>query len=97
MGQEASPDFNALRAEILAFHDAFIAAHVDNRPEFFTESIADDCINVSRGESMWQSKAKILDSFRNDLGNTRFSECRLLGEWRSGSPTMHRSRGPSSD
>ena len=73
-------DFDALRREIRAYHDAFIDAHVGNRPEFFIEDLAGGYVNVSRGELVRQTKDEILEQFTAYLGSTSFSEYRLLGE-----------------
>ena len=45
-----TPNFEALRREIRDYHDAFIEAHVSNRPDFFVQDLSDDYVNVSRGE-----------------------------------------------
>ncbi len=80
MTQPSTPDFVLLRQEIRDYHDACIDAHVSNRPEFFVQDLADDYVNVSRGELLRQTKDEILERFTDYLGNTTFSEYRLLGE-----------------
>jgi len=75
-----TPNFEALRREIRDYHDAFIEAHVSNRPDFFVRDLSDDYVNISRGELLRQTKDEILEGFTDYLGNTRFSEYRLLGE-----------------
>ncbi len=78
--ENRTPDFDALRREIRDYHDAFIDAHVGNRPEFFIGDLAEDYVNVSRGELLRQTKDEILEQFTGYLGSTSFSEYRLLGE-----------------
>ncbi len=80
MSADTSVEFEALRQEIRDYHDAFIDAHVSNRPEFFVQDLADDYVNVSRGELLHQTKDEILELFTDYLGNATFSEYRLLGE-----------------
>ena len=75
-----TPDFEAFHREIRAYHDAFIDAHVRNRPEFLVQDLADDYVNVSRGELLRRTKEEILETFADYLGHTTFSEYRLLEE-----------------
>jgi len=80
MTADMSTEFEALRREIREYHDAFIEAHVSNRPDFFVQDLSDDYVNVSRGELLRQTEDEILELFTDYLGNTTFSEYRLLGE-----------------
>jgi len=64
--------------ELLAFHEAFVGAHVENRPEFMVEGRSPDYVNVSRGELLRQTDAEIRAQFTDYLGNTTFSEYRML-------------------
>ena len=80
MTQPSTPDFVLLRQEIRDYHDAFIEAHVSNRPGFFVQDLSDEYVNVSRGELLRQTKDEILELFTDYLGHTTFSEYRLLSE-----------------
>jgi hypothetical protein len=80
METRRKPDFDALRCEIRAYHDEFIAAHVENRPDFFVQDLAEDYVNVSRGELVRQTREEILDLFTEYLGHTTFSEYRMPEE-----------------
>ena len=78
--QRNEPDFEALRKEIRAYHDAFIAAHVENRPGFMVQDLAGDYANVSGGEIVRQTRDEILELFTDYLGHTTFSEYRMPEE-----------------
>jgi hypothetical protein len=80
MGSATVPDFSVLQREIRDYHDAFVDAHVNNRPEFFIQDLAEDYVSVSRGELLRRTKDEILEAFTDYLGNTTFTEYRLLGE-----------------
>jgi len=73
-------DFDVLRQEIRDYHDAFVDAHISSRPEFFVQDLADDYVNVSRGELLRQTKEEILTMFTDYLGQTVFSEYRMPEE-----------------
>jgi hypothetical protein len=73
-------DDGALRAELREYHNELINAHIHKRPGFFVENIADDYLNVSRGEVLHQTKTEILEAFADYLANTEFSEYRLVDE-----------------
>jgi len=70
----STPDFESLRKELRAYHDAFIEAHVENRPEFMVQDLAQDYVNVSRGQLVRATKDEIKAQFENYLGNTAFAE-----------------------
>ena len=80
MSEATTPDFGTLRRQIREYHDAFIDAHVNDKPEFFIADLADGYVNVSRGELLRQTKDEILAMFTEYLGSATFSEYRLLGE-----------------
>jgi hypothetical protein len=80
MSHGLTPDLGALRREIREYHDTFIDAHVNNRPDFFVQDLDDEYVNVSRGELLRQTKGEILEMFTDYLADTTFSEYRLLGE-----------------
>jgi hypothetical protein len=84
MTQRIDPDCDALRAEIRADHDAFIVAHVENRPEFLVQDLSEDYVNVSRGELLRPAKEEVLAMFTDYLGHTSFSEYRMPEEPRIG-------------
>jgi len=84
MTRRIDPDFDALQAEIRAYHDAFIAAHVENRPEFLAQDLCEDYVNVSRGELLRPTKEEILAMFTDYLGHATFSEYRMPEEPRIG-------------
>ncbi len=67
-------DSDSMRQEILAYHEAFIDAHVQNRPEFLIRDLDEHYVNVSRGELVRVTKDEILETFTHYLGNTEFSE-----------------------
>jgi hypothetical protein len=90
MAAGSPPDRDALRQELRDYHDAFIDAHVGNRPEFFVQDLAYDYVNVSRGDLLRQTRQEILDTFTDYLDSTEFSEYRLIGE-----PTIGLSRDGS--
>lgn len=72
------PDFDSMRQEILAYHEAFIDAHVNNKPEFLVQDLVDDYVNVSRGELVRATRDDLLEMATSYLGNTEFSEYSLL-------------------
>ena len=71
---DQQPDFERMRQEILAYHTAFIDAHVHNRPEFLIQDLDEHYVNVSRGELVRATRDEILETFTHYLGNTEFSE-----------------------
>jgi hypothetical protein len=87
MGYPMTPDVDALRQKLLDDHDAFVDAHVNNKPDLLVENLADDYVNVSRSDLLRQTKDEIL---------TTFSEYRVMGPRRAGSPGMRPSPGRSS-
>jgi len=68
------PDFERMRQEILAYHEAFIDAHVHNNPEFLVQGLVDDYVNVSRGELVRATRDEMLEMAAHYLANTEFSE-----------------------
>lgn len=72
----AGPDPNVPRKETRDYHDTYVA----HRSEFFIEDLADDYVNVSRGELVRQTREEILEESTDSFGNTAFSEYRLLDE-----------------
>jgi len=68
------PDFERMRQEILAYHEAFIDAHVHNKPEFLVQGLVDDYVNVSRGELVRATRDEMLEMAAHYLANTEFSE-----------------------
>jgi hypothetical protein len=80
MSHDIEPDFDALRREIREYHDAFIDAHVSNRPDFLVQDLGGDYVNVSHGELIRRTKDEILEALTDYLGSTTFFEYRLLGE-----------------
>jgi len=69
-----------LRQELLDYHQAFVDAHIDNRPAFMVQDLAEDYINVSRGDLLRQTKEEILEMFTAYLGSTTFTEYRVMEE-----------------
>ncbi|MHA2298604.1 MAG: hypothetical protein ACXADA_21435 [Candidatus Hodarchaeales archaeon] len=73
-------DFESLRSEILAYHNAFIEAHLNKNVDFFVQDIADEYFSVSYGEIRKPTKEEIKSLFTNYLNNTVFTEYRDLSE-----------------
>jgi len=80
MADAGDPGFGELREGLLSFHQAFIKAHVENRPEFFIENKAEGYVNISRGELLRPTDTETLEAMTDYLGNTTFTEYRILDE-----------------
>jgi hypothetical protein len=79
-GCQASPDPEALRADILGLHKALIDAHLNKDVDFFVQDISEDYLSVSRGEIRAPTVAEIRATFDSYLNNTTFTEYRDLRE-----------------
>jgi len=75
-----SPDFNALRREILDLHLKTIAAHWKKDPGFFTAHMADGYFAVQKGEVRRPTRQEIAAEYERYLGTTTFTEYRDLQE-----------------
>lgn len=80
MTPETSPDFEALRAEILALHKRSIQAHWDKDIDYFTRDVADEYLSVSNAEIRTLTSEEIEAQFRSYLHNTTFTEYKDLRE-----------------
>lgn len=74
----AVPDLEADRQALLAHHEASLAAHRENNPEFFIQDRAEKYTLVSRGEILTPTNEQTLAQFKDYLGRTRFTAYRDL-------------------
>jgi len=79
-GCQSKPDFEKLRAEIIALHKTTIEAHWKKDINFFTKDISENYFSVGNGEIQKKTKKEITEQFTNYLNNTTFSEYRDLQE-----------------
>lgn len=70
---KTSPDFQALRSEILARHKTSIQAHWDKDIEYFTTDVEEGYLSVSNGEIRRLTLGDIEEQFTDYLHNTTFS------------------------
>ena len=77
---QSSPDFEALRSEILDLHKALIDAHWNKDIDFFTKGISEDYFSVGNGEIRNQTREEITTQVADYLNNTTFTEYRDLRE-----------------
>ncbi|UCD44528.1 MAG: nuclear transport factor 2 family protein [Candidatus Bathyarchaeota archaeon] len=77
---EDSPDFEALRRQILDLHRATIEAHWNKDVDSLVRDISEDFISVSNGEIRRPTQEEIRSTFANYLNSTEFSEYRDLRE-----------------
>jgi hypothetical protein len=75
-----SPDFDALRREILDLHQQTIAAHWKKDARFFPEHTADGYFAVQNGEVRHPSRKETAANFERYLSTTTFTEYRDLRE-----------------
>lgn len=75
---QSSPDFDALRKEILDLHKATINAHWQKDVEFFIKDMAKDYLFVQNGEIQRPQKDEITTKMSDYLNNTTFTEYRDL-------------------
>ena len=76
---EGTPDFEALRREILDLHKATIEAHWDKDVDFFVRDVSEDYFSVSNGEVGHPTAEEVRSTF-SYLNNTTFTEYRDLRE-----------------
>ncbi len=77
---QLSPDFEALRLEILELHKATIDAHWQKNVDFFVKDMAKDYLFVQNGEIQRPQKDEITTKMSDYLNNTTFTEYRDLQE-----------------
>jgi hypothetical protein len=80
LGCRPSPDFDALRSEILDLHKTLIDAHWNKDIDFFIKDISEDYFSVGNGEIRKPTKEEITSQVTDYLNNTTFSEYRDLRE-----------------
>jgi len=75
---QSTPDFEALRSEILALHQATIDAHWQKDVDFFIKDMAKDYLFVQNGEIQRPQKEEIKTKMNDYINNTTFTEYRDL-------------------
>ena len=80
IGCQSSPDFEALRKEILDLHKKTIEAHWNKDIGFFVKDISEDYMSVGSGEIRNPTKEEMTSQFSNYLNNTISTEYRDLRE-----------------
>lgn len=75
-----TPDFDALRSEILDLHQQTIDAHWKKNVDFFIEHMADDYFAVQNGEIRRPTKEETAAEYERYLSTTTFKEYRDLQE-----------------
>jgi hypothetical protein len=80
LGCQSSPDFEALKSEIVALHKTEIDAHWKKDIDFFVRNISEDYMAVSNGEVQRPALEDIRSRFSNYLNNTTFTEYRDVAE-----------------
>jgi len=71
-GCNKTPDYELLKSEILALHEATIQAHLEKDVDFFTKNISDNYFSVGRGEIRHPTKTEIKEMFSQYLSSTDF-------------------------
>ena len=79
-GCRPSPDFDALRREILDLHLKTVDAHWKKDPGFFTAHMADGYFAVQNGKVRRPSRKDIAAEYERYLATTTFTEYRDLQE-----------------
>ncbi len=69
-----------LEKEILDLHKEMIDAHINKKVDFFTKNIADNYMQVQRGEINHPSKNEIIKGFDEYLNSTTFTKYENLQE-----------------
>ena len=77
---QRTPDFEALRLEILELHQSTIDAHWNKDVDFFVKDLADDFFSVQNGEIQRPPKGEIKIKMSDYLDHTAFTEYRDLQE-----------------
>ncbi len=77
---ETNLDFEGLRAEILALHEASIQAHWDKDVDYFTRDVVEGYFSVSNGDIHRRALVEIEAQFTGYLNNTIFTEYEDLRE-----------------
>ena len=80
VGCQSPPDFDELKSEITALHEAEIKAHWNKDVDFLIRDISDEYLSVSNGEIHNQTVEEIKNSFTSYLNNTDFAEYKDLHE-----------------
>ena len=80
VGCQSSPDFEAMKAEILDIHEKFIEAHLEKNVDYFVQDLAEDYVFVARGEITHPTAEEIRSNMSDYLNNTKFSEYRYTQE-----------------
>jgi len=80
LGCQSSPDFEALKSEIVVLHKTEIDAHWKKDIDFFVRDISEDYMAVSNGEIQRPALEDIRSRFSNYLNNTMFTEYRDVAE-----------------
>jgi hypothetical protein len=80
VGCQSPPDFDKLKSEITALHEAEIKAHWKKDVDFLIRDISDEYLSVSNGEIHNQTVEEIKNSFTSYLNNSDFSEYKDLRE-----------------
>ena len=79
-GCQSSPDFEAMKAELLDIHEKFIEAHLEKNVDYFVQDLAEDYVFVARGEITYPTEEEIRSNMNDYLNNTKFSEYRYTQE-----------------
>ena len=80
IGCQSSPDFDALKSEILDLHQKSIEAHWNKDVDFLVENLSEGFVSVGSGEIRRPTKEEVRSQFRDYLNNTAFSEYADLRE-----------------
>jgi hypothetical protein len=80
VGFRPSPDFDALRREILSLHQKTSDAHWKKNVEFFVKDISEDYFSVGNGEMRNLGREEITSQFERYLHSTMFTEYRDVRE-----------------
>jgi hypothetical protein len=79
-GCRPSPDFDALRREILDLHQKTIDAHWKKDAGFFTQHMGEDYFAVENGEIRHPTREDIASEYERYLSTTPFTEYRDVRE-----------------
>lgn len=81
-GVPPADELEALRAELVAWHEASVAAHLEGDPAFFAGDLADDYLVISGARITRPDSAALLERFGAYLGSTAFSRYETTdGPW----------------
>lgn len=77
---KTNPDQEAMEKEILKLHRDMIDAHINKNADFFIKDIADNFMQVQRGEINYPSRPELKAKFDEYLDNTTFTKYEDLRE-----------------